>query len=57
MKSLTDDSVMTCDEIIDTVAKSYNDALESVSINSNHKKVRFRMGYDILHTILLVTVL
>ena len=50
MKSLIDDSVLTCDEIIDKVAKSYNDTPGTVTINSNHK-----MGYYILYTILLVS--
>ena len=31
MKSLTDDLTVTCDEVIDAVAKSYNNISETVN--------------------------
>ena len=35
---IADDLVITCDEIIDKVAQLYNETLETMSINSNHRK-------------------
>ena len=52
MKS--NDSVIACDEIIGTVAKSYDDTPKTVSINSNNKKAKYKMDYYIFHTLLLV---
>ena len=49
MKSLIDDSVITCDEIIDTA--------ETMPINSNDEKSSYKMDYYIWHTFLLVTIL
>ena len=49
MKHRIDDSVMTRDEIIDTV--------ETGSINSNNKIATNKMGDYILHTFLLLTIL
>ena len=34
---------------MDTVAKSYDNMPETVSTNSNHKKVTYKMDYYILH--------
>ena len=48
-KSLIDDSVIPCDEIVDT--------LETVSINSNDNKATHKMYYYILLTFLLVAIL
>ena len=39
MKSLIDDSPITCDEIIDIAAKLYNNMSEIISINSDHKNM------------------
>ena len=49
MKSFIDNSVITCDEIIDTA--------ETMPINSNDKKATYKMDYYIWHTFLLVTIL
>ena len=38
MKIFLEDSVVTCDEIIDALSKLYVDMTEIVSINSNNKK-------------------
>ena len=57
MKSPINDSVITCDEITDAVTKSNNDTSETVTIISNHKTATCKMGYYILHTILLVIIL
>ena len=48
MKSLANDSVITCDEIIDMP--------ETVSIDSLNKKTKCKMDYYILHIIFLVTI-
>ena len=39
MKSLIDDSPITCDEIIDIAAKLYSNMSEIMSINSDHKNM------------------
>ena len=44
MKSLIDDSVITCDEILDM--------LDTVSMNINDKNALYKMEYYILHTFL-----
>lgn len=51
------DSVITCDKIINVLAKLYDDTSETVEINSNHKIPTYKMGYYALHTILLVNIL
>ena len=51
------DSVITCDKIINVLAKLYDDTSETVGINSNHKIPTYKMGYYTLHTILLVNIL
>ena len=45
------DSVITCDEIIDAAAKSYN----NMSIDSVNKHKKYKMDYHISHTNFLVT--
>ena len=47
MKSLTEDLTVTCDEVIDAVAKSYNNISETVLINSNSNKETYKMDYYI----------
>ena len=47
MKSLTEDLTFTCDEVIDAVAKSYNNISETVLINSNSNKETYKMDYYI----------
>ena len=37
-KVFFEDSVVACDEIIDAIAKSYDDTSATVSINSDDKK-------------------
>ena len=54
LKSIADDILTSCDEIIDMVAKSWQ--LETVSINSNHKKATYEIGYYVLYSILFVTI-
>ena len=49
MKCYIDNSVIICDEIIDTP--------HTVSINSDINKTKYKMDYYILHTFLLVTIL
>ena len=41
--SLTEDLTVTCDEVIDAVAKSYNNISETVLINSNSNKETYKM--------------
>ena len=50
MKCYIDNSVIICDEIIDTPHTT-------VSINSDINKTKNKMDYYILHTFLLVTTL
>ena len=59
IKSPAKDSVITCDKIINVLAKLYDDTSETVGINSNsnHKIPVYKMGYYTLHTILLVNIL
>ena len=38
LKSVIDDSVVACDQIINAAANSYDDLSETVSMNSNNKK-------------------
>ena len=52
IKNIIGDSVFTCDEIIFTVAKSYNDTSETESINLSDKKTTCNMVYYILDTII-----
>ena len=40
--SITDDSVITCEEIVDAVDKSYGDTKKTVSTNFNEKKVSLK---------------
>ena len=42
MKSITDDLVKTCDEILKTVAKSYDDPTKTVAITFNNKKAAYK---------------
>ena len=49
MKSLIDDSLITCYEIVDTP--------ETVPIYLNDKKARYKEDYYIFHTFLLATIL
>ena len=43
MKVFLEDSVVTCDEIMDAVSKLYVDMTEIVLINSNNKKKTCKM--------------
>ena len=45
MKVIIDNSVITCDKFIDAVAKWYNNAAETVSINFNSKKATCKIYY------------
>ena len=64
-KSIVDDSVILCHEIInvtDNVSKNVTNTIStnvmsSVSINSDDEKVRYKMNFYILHMFLLVTIL
>ena len=61
LASSIDDSVMMCDEIVNaednisTNVPTY--VMSTVSTNSYNKKVRYKMGCYILHTVLLVIIL
>ena len=62
LKSNADTSVIACDEIIDVIditsRKMANTiATSTVSINSDGKKVRYKINFYILHTVLLVIIL
>ena len=57
LKRIADDLLFTRDQIVNVVAKSYKDVSHDVSISLNDKKVTREMGYFILSTILLVTIL
>ena len=48
----SNDSVITFDETIDAVAKSYN----NMSIDSVNKETKYKMDYHILNTIFLVPI-
>ena len=61
LKSITDTSVIVCDEIISVMdivsTKITNKLPTNESINFDDKKVRYKIDCYILHTILLVTIL
>ena len=57
LKRIAGDLLFACDQIVNVVAKSYRDVSHDVSISLNDKKVTSKMGYFILSTILLVTIL
>ena len=60
LKSIADTSVITCDEIISAMdivsTKMTNNIARNVSINSDGKKVRYKIDCYILHTVLLVII-
>ena len=49
LKSIDDDSKIICDEIIDVII--------AIPINSDNKKLRYKMSCCVLHTVLLVIIL
>ena len=51
LKSITGNSVIKCDEIMETVGKLYYSVSGDVLINWNDKKATCEMGYFILLTI------
>ena len=56
-KSVAETSVITCDEIIsvmDIVSTMTNTIATNVSINSDSKKVRYKIDCYILHTMLTI---
>ena len=57
LKRIAGDLLFARDQIVNVVAKSYRDVSHDVSISLNDKKVTSKMGYFILSTILLVTIL
>ena len=58
LKSIANDLVIICNEIIDAVAKSYENVYGTESINLNDKKATCKIdNYYILITLLLVTIL
>ena len=61
LKSIADTSVITCDEIIffmDIVSTKMTDTVaRNVSINSDGKKVRYKIDCYFLHTVLLLIIL
>ena len=60
LKSIVDNSVILCREIIkvvDSASKNVSKCCANVSINSDHKKVKYKTGCYILHTFLFVTIL
>ena len=54
LKSVADDSKIVCDEIINVADNVSTNVLSTVSVNFYNKKVRYKMDYYILHTVLLV---
>ena len=64
LKSLVHDSVIVCDEIRSATDSTWTNVTNAVatnftstiSINSDEKKVGYKMDYYILHTFLLVTI-
>ena len=65
LKSIVDESVIVCDEIInvtDSASKIVTNTIPTsvtsiASINSDDKKVRYKMDYYILYTVSLVIIL
>ena len=57
MKVFLEDSVVTCDEIMDAVSKLYVDMTEIVLINFNNKKKRVKWIIINLERFLLVFIL
>ena len=64
LKSIVDDSVIECDEVInfrDSVSTNVTNTISknvtvTVPINSDDKKVRYKMDYYIFHTFLIVVI-
>ena len=56
MKIRINDSVVTCDEITNAVAKLYIVTPETVSIYFSDKSATYEIDYYILHTFLLVNI-
>ena len=65
LKSIADTSIIKCNEIInvmDSLSTNVTNTVpitvtSTVSISSNDKKVRYKMDYYILHTVLIVVIL
>ena len=61
LKNIAGPSLITCDKIISDVGivstKTTNTVTTNMSINSNDKKVRYKVDCYILHTVLLVIIL
>ena len=65
LKSVADDSVIVCDDVIivaDSVSTNVTNTVSAnvtstLPIHSDDKKVRYKIDYYILHTFLLVTTL
>ena len=65
LKSVVNNLVIVCDEIINVTDSTLTNvtnvistnALSTVSINSDDKKVRYKMNCYILHRFLLVSIL
>ena len=57
LKSIVNDSVIVCDEIINVTGSVSTNGLSALSKISDNKNVRYKMSCYILHTFLLVTIL
>ena len=55
-KSIVDESIIMCNEII-SVRNSTANVTNALPVNSDDKKVRCKMDYHILQTVLLVHIL
>ena len=55
--SIIDDSVITCDEIINAADSVLTNVISTVSKNFYNKKVRYKMYCYIMHVVLLVIIL
>ena len=55
--NIIDNSVIRCDEIINTVGNVSTAVTSTVSTNFYNKKVRYKMDCYILHTVLLLIIL
>ena len=57
LKSVVDELVIKCSEIINITSNIPTNVTSTVSIISDDKKARYKINYYILHTVLLVIVL
>ena len=56
-KSIVDNSVIVCDEIINVTDSVSTNVMSTVSINADDKKVRYKMNGYVFHMFFLVDIL